>query len=237
MKNRQTTLYHAFIGLTLIFSAASVFFMLSFDWLRSIAYAGFMLSIWLAISFFIVIFIFRRRSKQIENAIQKNKYIVSWQYAVDEWENYVKSDYVYRKAEKNAIFIFLTIITVFVFGIFIIFIDEGKLAMTLIMFSLVALYAFMAFVVPLLFYTFHKKHPSEVIIMENGVLLDKQFHTWDFPMSKFSSAKIIKKPFPHIAIEYEFVDRTGPRSYMVHVPIPQSADAQKVVEQLIQANQ
>ena len=68
-------------------------------------------------------------------------------------------------------------------------------------------------------------------MLEKGVLLNKEFHTWDFPLSKFYSAEFQEEPYKHIEIIYEFIDRTGPRSYTVNVPIPENNkdDIEKII--------
>jgi len=66
------------------------------------------------------------------------------------------------------------------------------------------------------------------LILHKGVLLNKQFHSWDFPMSKLASASHEKKPFEHLEIVYDFFDRTGPRSYTINIPIPEGEDWKKV---------
>src|SRR6056297_1075937 len=236
MKNRQKTLYRVFLVLTLVFSTTTVYFMYAFDALGDIAGAGFMVSLLLALTFFICIFIFRKRSRVVEYALNKGSFIARWQYSEQEWEDYLRQEYGYRKERNKGIFIFLSIITVVIFMFFVLFVEEAKLAMFLVMLGLVAMYGLVAFIIPFLIYHFHKQHTAEVMIMEKSILIDKQFHTWDFPLSKFSSADVDTVPYPHISVVYEFIDRTGPRSYTVNIPVPEGENAHGVVEQLKKAN-
>jgi hypothetical protein len=123
---------------------------------------------------------------------------------------------------------------------FVIFVEEeAKLAMFLVMLGLILLYAMAAFIVPWLLRKLRKSEDVTVLILPKGVLLHKQFHSWDFPMSKLASATYEKKPFQHLEIVYDFVDRTGPRSYTINIPIPDGVNEQKaqsVIEDLKRSN-
>ena len=122
---------------------------------------------------------------------------------------------------------------------FVIFAEEAKLAMFLVMLALILLYAMAAFIVPWLLRKVRKNEDATVLILPKGVLLNKQFHSWDFPLSKLASASYEKKPFEHLEIVYNFVDRTGPRSYTINVPIPDGVNEQKaqsVIDDLKQSN-
>jgi hypothetical protein len=92
--------------------------------------------------------------------------------------------------------------------------------MFFVMLGLDGMYFFMGCVFPSISFFFKRKSFGDVILLETGILLNKQFHTWNFPLSKFLSAEFETKPYEHLAVTYEFFDRTGPRSYTVNVPIP-----------------
>lgn len=236
IRNRQKTIYHTFIILTIVFVVGVFVFANLFDYSMDLAGAGLILSIFLSIVSFIVIFIFKKRSDAIDRALENKKYIARWHFSEQDWEKFIDLEYSYRSSEKKEIFFFLSIITAIVFFLFIAFVNEAKLIMLLVMISLVILYAFMAFFVPYIMYKYHRKGDAEVLILEKGILLNKQFHTWDVPMSELASAKIQKTPYPHLQIVYNFVDRMGERAYTIIVPIPETVNGEEVIERLIKAN-
>lgn len=236
IRNRQKTIYYTFIVLTIIFVFGIFAFSSLFDFSMDLAGAGTFLSIFLAIVSFVLIFVFKKRSDAIDKALENKSYIAKWYFNEAEWEKYLKLEYSYRASEKKEICFFLSMITAIVFFLFIAFVKEARLAMFIFMVSIILLYSLMAFLIPFIIYKNHKKREAEVLIMEKGVLLNKQFHTWDTPMSEFVKAKIHKTPYRHIQIVYSFVDRIGERSYTVIVPIPETENAEEVLGKLLEAN-
>ncbi len=160
--------------------------------------------------------------KILDEAINNNKMIAHWQYTKEEWLNYLNYEEKDRFEKNKLIAGILFIITAIVFVPFILIIHEGKLFMSAVMLLLYAMYFFMGWIFPLIAFYFKRKSIGEVILLEKGILLNKQFYTWNFPFSKFSNAKFIKNPYEHLAVTYNFIDRTGPRSYTINVPIPKT---------------
>jgi len=156
--------------------------------------------------------------KVLDEAINNGKMIVHWKYSKKEWQDYLNFEMGYRINEGSIIAIFLCIFTAIIFIPFAIIVQE--IFMIYIMLVLFIMYGFMGFILPKIMYFIRKKKHGEVILLETGILIGKQFHTWDFPLSKFSHAIYKEKPYEHLEVIYNFVDRTGPRNYVVNVPIP-----------------
>lgn len=233
IKNRQKSIYRGFFitAISLIFIMFIFIFVIEDS---DFKYAGMVLTFFLSLVSSIITFIFFKRSKIIEKALEKNDYVAKWKFSEEEWEKFISMEFNIRKEQKSAMFIFLTIITVIIFVAFILIIDEGKMGMFLVMLGLIGLYAFTAFIVPFFINLFHLKSDVEVMIMKNGILLNKQLHVWNIPTSKFQKAEYTDKPFKMIKITYSFYDRTGPRQYTVVSPIPDEKEARRVVEILNQ---
>ena len=125
--------------------------------------------------------------------------------------------------------IFLTIFTAIIFIPFAIFVHE--FSMIVIMLGLFGIYWFMGLISPKIMFQIRKRNTGEVLLLEKGLMIGKQFHTWDFPLSKFKGAIYVKDDYEHLEVAYDFVDRTGPRTYVVNVPIPQSnvSDVEEVI--------
>ncbi len=169
--------------------------------------------------------------KVLDAAINQKKMIVHWKYTNEEWWDYLSHEEDYRSDKATSMAILLSVITAIIFVPIILFAPEGKLFMFMVMLGLFGLYFFMGYVFPSILFYFKRKSVGEVILLEKGVLLNKEFHTWDFPLSKFNSAEFKEKPYNHIEIIYEFFDKTGPRSYTVNVPIPENNknDVEKII--------
>lgn len=158
--------------------------------------------------------------KALDEAINNGEMIVYWKYSKKEWQNYLNYEMDYRTNEGIAIAIFLSIMTAIIFIPFAIIVQE--IFMIYVMLALFVMYGFMGFILPKIMYFIRKRKQGKVILLENGLLLGKQFHTWNFPLSKFSHANYKKTPYEHLEVVYKFVDRTGPRIYTVNVPIPKT---------------
>jgi hypothetical protein len=169
--------------------------------------------------------------KVLDEAINRKKMIVHWKYTNEEWWDYLSHEEDYRNDTGTLMAILLSVITAIIFIPFVLFAPEGKFFMFMVMLGLFGLYFFMGHVFPSILFYFKRKSVGEVILLEKGVLLNKEFHTWDFPLSKFNSANFEEKPYRHLEIVYDFFDRTGPRSYTVNVPIP--GDNEKDIEKII----
>jgi len=240
IKNRQKKIYQVFLALTVVFTVLVFLTIGFFDSFGDSAPPILFLSFFLGIVCLICTFIFLKRSKEIEHALKDQSYIVQWDYTAEKWKAFMEKEDDFRTGERQVAFFFLTIITVIIFMMFVIFGEEdAKLAMFLVMLGLIVLYAMAAFIVPWLIRKLRKPEDVTILILPKGVLLNKQFHSWDFPMSKLASATYEKKPFQHLEIVYDFVDRTGPRSYTINVPVPEAVDEKKalsVIEDLKRSN-
>lgn len=221
IKNPQKTVLRRWLLIDAFFIILGINSFLNFD-INSADGMFIMVSITIVLTSLFFIKSTIKNVKVLNEAINNQKMIVHWKYSAKEWANYLVHEEKYRFEEGKLIAMVLSVITAIVFIPFILIISEGKLAMFLVMLGLFGLYLFMGFIFPKINFYLKKKIVGEVILLEKGVLLNKQFHTWDFLLSKFVSAKLLKKPYEHLAISYNFVDRTGPRNYCINVPIPKS---------------
>ncbi len=239
VKNRQKTIYRVFLILTLVFGVMMPVIISMFDILGDSAPPLLFMSFFLAIVCLICTLIFRKRSRSIEHALKDKNYLAQWHFSPEKWKAFMEKDDQFRTGERTLAFTVLSVLTVIIFMMFVIFAEEGKLAMFLTMLGLIVLYALAAFIVPYFIRRFRKDEAATVLILSKGVLLNKQYHSWDLPLSKLASASFEKKPYEHVQITYEFVDRTGPRSYTINIPIPEDVEikvVQGVVETLNRVN-
>jgi hypothetical protein len=231
--NPQKKYYLGSIFFTIFFFFIAVYFYNNYQKYNSFAGAVIFISIFLSISFFVLIFMFKKRYNIIENAINLNDFIVKWQYSKKDWNNFLAIEYNLRIKENIGKLILVTIMILLIFIPFIIFINEGRLAMFIVMIGLIMILSFFAFFVPFMNYVLKKKENRLIIITTKGVLIGNTLHNWNFMISKFKNAKFKINPFNHIEINYEFIDRLGPRDYTLFIPIPNSKyDFNKVIVEL-----
>lgn len=221
MRDNQKPKMIACVLLTIISAISAAAGMITFDILGGLAGAIILVSILIGMTSLICIFIFRRRSQALIRMLNQERKIFT--YPQDEWQRYLKHEYRMRGQEKRAIFYILSTITAIIFITFIIFIDEGSLAMIFVMVVLIGMYAFMAFVVPEISFRL-RKETGEIGVLEKGIIINGTLHTWNFPLSKLSSVKELKRPFHHYRVCYDFVDRLGPRTYTIRVPFPKNEE-------------
>jgi len=219
IKNPQRTVLMRWIIITLFFSFIGIRSFLNFK-INSMDGMVIMVSLVIVPTSLFFIRTTLKNVKVIDGAIERGIMLVHWKYTNSEWLEYLNYEKGFRLGEGSLIAMFLGAFTAIIFIPFAIIV--GEWAMIWIMFGLFGLYGFMGFVLPRIIYFIRKRSTGEVILLEKGIILAKQFYTWDFPLSKFNSARFIKKPYEHLEVVYEFIDRTGPRSYVVNIPIPKN---------------
>lgn len=209
------------IWILLLFISSYVFFVSYIDFdINSSDGLFIMVSVLIGMTSIIFIPITFKHMKLIDRAINEGENIAFFRYKKDEWESYIRNERDYRITEGKNIAKLLSLITGIIFIPFILIIEEGKLTLFLVMISLFGLYILMALLFPKMVYMFRTRKSSRAILLKKGILIGNQFHTWNLPLSSFYNARHKKVPYEHIAVIYEFVDRTGPRKYTVNVPIP-----------------
>ncbi len=230
IKNPQRVTLTRWIYTAIFFTALGLHSYITFD-INSYDGLFIMASITIVLTSLFFIRTTRKNVKVLDEAINQGKMIVHWKYTNEEWWNYLSHEEDYRNEMGSLMAIFLSVITAIIFVPIILFAPEGNFFMFMVMLGLFGLYFFMGYVFPSILFYFKRKSVGEVILLEKGVLLNKEFHTWDFPLSKFSFAEFQEEPYNHIGVVYDFFDRTGPRSYTVNVPIPgnNKDDIEKII--------
>jgi|SaaInlStandDraft_4_1057021.scaffolds.fasta_scaffold76878_1 hypothetical protein len=219
IKNPQRVVLKRWLIIDAFFIILSILSIKNFD-INSFDGMYIMLSILIILTSFFFIPLTLKNIKLLDGAIKRGQSIVHWKYTNDEWSEFLKFEKSYRNDESRVTAIVLSIITAIVFIPFILIINEGKFFMFLVLISLFGLFFFMGGIFPKIIFYLKRNDIGEVILLKKGVLINKEFHTWDYPLSKFNNATYIKKPYRHIMVIYDFIDRTGPRSYAINIPIP-----------------
>jgi hypothetical protein len=230
IKNPQRIAFKRWLLIDALFIFLGINSMINFD-INSFDGMFIMLSILITLTSFFFIPLTLKNIKLLDKAIEQGQSIAHWKYSKQEWNDYLKFEKNYRSDESKLIAIVLSVITLIVFIPFILIIPEGKFFMFLVLIGLLVLFFAMGWIIPRITFYLKRNNVGEVILLKKGILLNKQFHTWDFPLSKFNNATIVKEPYRHLIVVYDFVDRTGLRSYAVNIPIPKKnrQDIKKII--------
>ncbi len=221
IKNPQRTVLRRWLFVDIFFIILGLHSFFTFD-INSFDGMFVMVSITVVLTSLFFIKPIFKNIKAIDNAIKNRVMLAHWKYTAKEWLNYLNHEKSFRFKHGKLMAYFLSGITVLIFVPFILIIPDGKFAMFLVMIALFGMYFFMGLVFPKIVFFVRKNRVGEVILLERGILVDKEFHTWDFPLSKFNYAKFLNKPYGHLEVTYDFIDRTGPRSYTVNIPVPKN---------------
>ncbi|MCG6187308.1 zinc-ribbon domain-containing protein [Maribellus maritimus] len=191
-----------------------------------------LIGIFAAVTGLTVALVFRSRAKKMDTLISGENVIASWQLSYKQKSDYVDFLFKNEKSKNKAILGITTILIVLVFGGFILFIDEGKGAMFLVMLALIALVAFFALVMPTYYRSKNKNSDGMVLLGQKYAYINGFFHNWDFPLSGIQKVKIIEKPFHGLFIQYYYYDRTFKNTEELNIPAPAELDLKSVTVRL-----
>jgi hypothetical protein len=218
IKNPQRTVLRIWLFILVLFTLLLVKSFVSFD-INSLDGMIIVTSLMIIPTSLFFVWTTSKNIKNLDEAIDRGKMIAHWRYSEKEWVAYLDFERSYRKNLGTMIAALLTVFTVVIFVPFAIVVQE--FFMIIVMLGLVGMYWFMGLILPRIMFQIRKRGVREVLLLEKGVMVGKQFHTWDFPLSKFKKATHVKEDYEYLEVVYDFVDRTGPRTYAVNVPIPQ----------------
>jgi len=191
-----------------------------------------MISIFFFIMSIIIGIMFRSREKKLQSLITGENLITTWTLTSDEQRNYVNYLFKYESGKNQILLFSIGSIAIVVFSVFILVIDEGKLAMFFVLLGLIAFLSLVAFGMP--FYYRHKNlnNDGKILIGKKFAYVNGFFHNWDFPISGIRNVKIIKKPFYGLYIKYYYTDRTLTNTEELNIPAPKQFDLQNVIDKL-----
>ncbi len=198
--------------------------------------AIFFLSFFFFISSVIIGFMFRSREKKLQALITGKNLVAEWTLTKEQKKSYV--NYLFKhESGKNLIILFsIGSIAVVVFGLFILFIDEGKLAMFFVLIGLIVFLSLVAFGMPYYYKIKNTKGDGNILIGAKYAYINGYFHNWDFPLSGLKKIKIIKDPFYGINLVYYYTDRTLSHSEELFIPAPKDVDLKKLIVTLKELN-
>lgn len=165
-----------------------------------------------------VAIVFRSREEKLQKLINGDKLIANWHFTPEQKKQYVNYLYEQQKGKNMLILFIISIISIVVFGIFILLIDEGKLAMLGVLVGLIAFLSIFAFGMPYYYKYKNKNGDGEVLLGEKYAYINGYFHNWDFPLSGIEKVEYIEEPFEGIRLVYYYTDRTLQHSEELIIP-------------------
>ena len=195
-----------------------------------------MISLFLMIASLIVAWMFRGRSQKLQTLISGENLLSSWTLTSVQKEKYI--DHLFKEQiGKNIIVLSsIAVITVIVFGVFILFIDEGKLTMLGVMVGLIFFLALFAFGMPFYYRYSNRKGDGQVLLGSKYAYINGYFHNWDYPLSGLSKIKVIKEPFYGIDLTYFYTDRTLQHQEEILIPANEELDLKPLVQAMKKQN-
>lgn len=195
-----------------------------------------MLSIFFFIMSIIIGFMFRSREEKLQSLISGENLLAAWTLSQEQKKNYV--NYLFKnEAGKNMIILFsIGAISIVVFGLFILFIEEGKLAMFLVLVGLLVFLSLFAFGMPFYYKMKNSKGDGNILIGAKYAYINGYFHNWDYMLSGLSKVKVMKTPFYGINLVYYYTDRTLSHSEALFIPANENEDLEGLIATLKEKN-
>lgn len=195
-------------------------------------YAVAFLSSFVFISAAIVALIFRSRSKKQDKLISGETLIVGWVMDEATKKTYANHLFATKKAKNLGLFILITLLSALIFGVFIIFMDEGKWFMFLFFVGIVLLIGLFAFIIPYYYRYKNSRGDGYVLIGKKYAYVNGFFHNWDFPLSGLDKVQIMDKPFRGLYLRYYYYTTTLRNEEVIEIPVNENIDIEKIVEKL-----
>jgi len=195
-----------------------------------------MISLLFFLTSLVVAWMFQARSEKLETLISGENLLAEWRLTPQQKEAYINYFYQEEKGRNMAILVVISVIAVIVFGIFILFIDEGQLAMIGVLVGLILFLSFFAFVMPIYYRSSNRKGDGRILIGAKYAYINGYFHNWDFLLSGLSKIKIIKEPFYGIYLVYYYTDSTLEHSEEIYIPANDDVDLEDLISKMKESN-
>jgi len=198
--------------------------------------AVFFLSIFFMVCAIVISWVFKSRETKLQTLISGENLLSEWTLDPAQKKKFVDYQFQQRKGKNMILLIFISVISVIIFGIFILVIDEGKLAMFFVLIGLIAFLSIFAFGTPYYYRFTNNRGDGRILIGAKYAYINGYFHNWDFIMSGLSKIKAIKDPFFGISLQYYYTDRTFRHSESIFIPANEDIDVKYLITQLVELN-
>ncbi len=180
----------------------------------------------------ITAWIFSLRAKKLDTLISGENVVAAWQLSDAEKSAYAGYLFSFERNKNLGILGITTFLIVVIFGLFILFIDEGKGAMALVALGLILLLALFALGMPVYYRQRNLGGDGIILIGRKFAYVNGFFHNWDFPLSGIQKVKPIEEPFHGLYLQYYYYDRTLKNTEELHIPAPPETDLRELTREL-----
>lgn len=196
-----------------------------------------LLGLFTAISSYVVVKIFSKRSLKMRDLKSGRKLLAHTELDGKLLQQYAKTLHESAR-EKNKALIWImgglfTIISI----PFLFFLKKDE------MFGFVGILGSIFLVIfiaskffPWYYYRKNLNGDRQILIGEKYAYINGYFHNWDFPLSGLTEVKIINNPFHGIQLTYYYTDRTFRNAHEIKLPVPDNFDSKSIIENLKKAN-
>lgn len=194
------------------------------------------ISFFIFISSLVIMWMFRSRSEKLQTLISGENLLAEWTLTEEQKERYINYFYEQEKGKNMGILFSISFVASIVFGLFILFIEEGKLAMMGVLLALILFLSFFALVMPLYYRYSNRKEDGRILIGGKYAYINGYFHNWDFMLSGLSRITIIKEPFYGINLVYYYTDKTFRHSEEIFIPANEDIDLEILISSMKELN-
>ncbi|MCW5520567.1 hypothetical protein J1N09_11995 [Aureitalea sp. L0-47] len=180
----------------------------------------------------VVALMFRGRAKKLKKLITGENIVAAWSLTSEEKKAYAEQMVKHEKQKNRVMFGVTTVLILLIFGGFILFIEDGKGFMALVMVGLIAILALFAFGMPVYYERRNLRGDGQVLVGKNYAYVNGIFHNWDYPLSGLTKAWKMEKPFHGLGLVYYYTDRTLTNTEELFIPAPKEVDVEAVVDEL-----
>lgn len=188
------------------------------------------LSVFAFVVFGVMAVIFGLRGAKMERLVSGADLIGAWQLSFDERELYADHLFFSKKGRNKLIFILIVVLMTLVFGLFILFIKDGRLGMFLFYIGVLAVAALFAFGMPYYYRWRNNRDDGYVLLGHNFAYVNGYFHNWDFPLSGLEKMEVIDEPFKGVLLQYYYVDRTLRHRETLMIPCGKASVREAIVK-------
>lgn len=239
-KNNPRRWMIASIVITMI-SAVMVFFGFALDdynffWMI-------MVGLLLGITFGILIFVFYKQAKLLDNMFSNVEVLAHWTFDQKEKLEKAETEYQERKSFNRIIIGITTFFFVVISGLFLMFgFDDADEAIffALLMLAVLILLLVAAFAFPIISYRRMLAAIPEVYVSARSAWIMGEYFQWVAPMTKINGVNLVTSDDGEvvIAVHFEIYQRHGPQYHICRIPTPngKSEEAKSVALQIASLN-
>jgi hypothetical protein len=180
--------------------------------------------LWVAITAFIVIFMYRGRAKAVDKMLEGSNVLAHWKYTEREWSEYTEKCYQAEQSGKWGLYLFVMAIAAVVCFFFWIFVEDSGLIMLGVMGGLAAILALTILITTNYDRWQNRRHLGETIISRDGVYINRLLHLWRGWGTRLDGVEY-NRPDRMLEFTYSTLSRTGRNYAAARVPVPTGAEA------------